>query len=251
MSNSNNAQLPSKPKLLQLQDALNLYGRHLDWCQKLAQMPTEPGRTYIHPTDWDNWRAKQPCTCKWEEAINALVRPSDETPATPCSICDKGPHEFESWQGQPPHTYSPRQPAQQMEAHPQIPILNGEVVPEKPTTPAGPEHRWHFVDGTRQEVAHQIQRWGTVHDRAKEPQDWFWLVGYLAGKALKAHIDGDVNKALHHTISSAAVLANWHAQIKLGHAGRFTPGSSDLQKMLEETFGAAVPTVSEEVSHGK
>lgn len=70
---------PTKPKLLQLQDALNLYGRHLDWCQKLAQMPTEPGRTYMYPTDWDNWRVKQPCTCKWEEAINALVRPSDET----------------------------------------------------------------------------------------------------------------------------------------------------------------------------
>jgi len=96
-----------------------------------------------------------------------------------------------------------------------------------------------FLDGTRLEVAHQIQRWGTVHDRAKEPQDWFWLVGYLAGKALRAHGDGDVNKALHHTISSAAVLANWHTQIKLGQAGRFTPGASDLQKMIEETFGSS------------
>lgn len=24
-----------------------------------------------------------------------------------CSVCGKAPHEFESWQGQPPHTYSP------------------------------------------------------------------------------------------------------------------------------------------------
>jgi hypothetical protein len=95
-----------------------------------------------------------------------------------------------------------------------------------------------FLDGTRREVAHQIQRWGTVGDRAKEPQDWFWLVGYLAGKALKAHIDGDENKAMHHTISSAAALANWHTHIKLG-AGLMTPGSSDLQRMLEDTFGLA------------
>jgi hypothetical protein len=95
-----------------------------------------------------------------------------------------------------------------------------------------------FLDGTRAEVAHQIQRWGTVGDRAKEPQDWFWLVGYLAGKALAAHVNGDINKALHHTISSAAVLANWHTHIKLGE-GAMTPGSSDLQRMLEETFGSA------------
>lgn len=94
-----------------------------------------------------------------------------------------------------------------------------------------------FLEGTRREVAHQVQRWGTVGDRAKEPQDWFWLVGYLAGKALKAHIEGDIHKALHHTISSAAVLANWHMHIMLGE-GAMTPGSSDLQKMLEETFGS-------------
>jgi len=92
-----------------------------------------------------------------------------------------------------------------------------------------------FLDGVQREVGHQIQRWGTVGDRAKQPQDWFWLIGYLAGKALKAHIDGDVNKALHHTISSAAALANWHTHIKHG-AGLMTPGSSDIQRMLEETF---------------
>lgn len=32
-----------------------------------------------------------------------------------------------------------------------------------------------FLEGTRLEVAHQVERWGTVHDRAKEPADWFWL----------------------------------------------------------------------------
>lgn len=93
-----------------------------------------------------------------------------------------------------------------------------------------------FMDGTRREVAHQIQRWSTVGDRAKAPADWFWLVGYLAGKALAAHIKGDTNKALHHTISTAAALANWHAYIRLREGG-MTPRSSDLQRFLEKTFG--------------
>jgi hypothetical protein len=93
-----------------------------------------------------------------------------------------------------------------------------------------------FLDGTRAEVAHQIQRWGTVGDRAKAPADWFWLVGYLAGKALAAHVKGDLNKAMHHTISSAAALANWHSHIRIGESA-MTPGSSDIQRFLEETFG--------------
>jgi len=36
------------------------------------------------------------------------------------------------------------------------------------------------------EAAHQRQRWGGEHDAGKTPQDWFWLVGYLAGKALQS-----------------------------------------------------------------
>lgn len=93
-----------------------------------------------------------------------------------------------------------------------------------------------FLSAVRSEVAHQVQRWGTVGDRAKAPPDWFWLVGYLSGKALAAHLQGDLEKALHHCISSAAVLANWWAHIQ-GQGRGFTPGSSDLQKFLEEQFG--------------
>ena len=70
-----------------------------------------------------------------------------------------------------------------------------------------------FLEGVRREVAHQRERWGTDHDGGKEPSDWFWLIGYLAGKALAAHLAGNTEKALHHTISSAASLANWHAAI--------------------------------------
>ncbi len=67
------------------------------------------------------------------------------------------------------------------------------------------------------EAAHQRERWGSDHDAGKAPEDWFWLLGYLGGKALAAHSSGNTDKALHHTISSAAALANWHAAISGTH----------------------------------
>lgn len=66
------------------------------------------------------------------------------------------------------------------------------------------------------EAAHQQLRWGSDHDAGKNPEDWFWLVGYLAGKALAAFKAGDPNKAKHHTISTAAALRNWHAHLRSG-----------------------------------
>lgn len=60
------------------------------------------------------------------------------------------------------------------------------------------------------EAAHQRERWGEAHDARKAPEDWFWALGYLAGKALHAARDGELQKALHHMISSAALLNNWH-----------------------------------------
>lgn len=71
-----------------------------------------------------------------------------------------------------------------------------------------------FFGGVKQEMHHQLERWGTTHDRNKAPPDWFWLLGYLSGKALAAAVLGDREKALHHCISSAAVLGHWHAAIK-------------------------------------
>jgi len=68
------------------------------------------------------------------------------------------------------------------------------------------------------EAAHQIKRWGVEHDGGKNPEDWFWLVGYLAGKALHAQKSGDLTKAKHHTISTAAALRNWHAHIRSGQS---------------------------------
>ena len=71
-----------------------------------------------------------------------------------------------------------------------------------------------FLDSVKAEAAHQTWRWGPEHDAQKDPHAWFWTVGYLVGKALQAHITGDRNKALHHTISTAAVLLHWHQAIK-------------------------------------
>lgn len=70
-----------------------------------------------------------------------------------------------------------------------------------------------FARGVVLEAQHQRARWRSEHDVGKENADWFWLVGYLAGKALAAAGSGNREKALHHTISTAAALANWHAAL--------------------------------------
>jgi hypothetical protein len=74
-----------------------------------------------------------------------------------------------------------------------------------------------FVAGLVLEAQHQRERWGTASDEGKAPADWYWLVVYLAGKCLASHLRGDTTKALHHAITTAAALANWHAAI-LGRA---------------------------------
>lgn len=67
-----------------------------------------------------------------------------------------------------------------------------------------------FLRAVSTEAEHQRQRWGNEHDAGKAPADWFWLVGFLAGKALHAHSAGDMAKAEHHIITAAAALRNWH-----------------------------------------
>jgi hypothetical protein len=70
-----------------------------------------------------------------------------------------------------------------------------------------------FAKALPLEASHQRARWGTDHDSGKTPADWFWLIGYLAGKALHAQTGGNTKKALHHVITTAAALCNWHAAI--------------------------------------
>ena len=71
-----------------------------------------------------------------------------------------------------------------------------------------------FLEAVKAEASHQASRAQEYHDEEKKPADWFWLIGYLAGKALAAHITGRRRLAMHHTISSAGVLYHWHQAIK-------------------------------------
>ena len=71
-----------------------------------------------------------------------------------------------------------------------------------------------FIAGVKNEAAHPIGRWGAAHDRGKTPLDWFWLIGFLSQKAAHAALEGNQEKALHHTISTAAALLTWHQHLK-------------------------------------
>lgn len=102
----------------------------------------------------------------------------------------------------------------------------------------------NFRDAVVLEAAHQREHKGGENDAGKTPADWFWLVGYLAGRALEHHKEAErlagiyvpsvvpsVNevfldlvahhreKAVHHTITAAAALANWHAAVIGAYTG--------------------------------
>jgi hypothetical protein len=84
-------------------------------------------------------------------------------------------------------------------------------------------HTDDWFNGVRLEAGHQIERWGADHDVGKQPHDWFWLIGYLAGKALHAAMTGNAEKAKHHTISTGAALLNWFRAIT-GDSNAMRPG---------------------------
>lgn len=64
-----------------------------------------------------------------------------------------------------------------------------------------------FIEAVRNEAAHQLNRWGGEHDDSKAPEDWMWLLGWLISKAVQ-----QPDKRLHHIVTSAAALAQWHRQ---------------------------------------
>lgn len=125
-----------------------------------------------------------------------------------------------------------------------------------------------FVKAVHMESVHQLDRWGAADREGKGPTDWFWLVGYLAGRALEHHknaerlsgqlamqpglslvpqekTEGDLlaqeiahhrEKAVHHVITTAAVCAHWH-QSALGNFTGLRVGEFDSASMaarLEE-----------------
>jgi hypothetical protein len=86
-----------------------------------------------------------------------------------------------------------------------------------------------FMSAVKIEAAHQQERWGTDHDAGKEDSDWFWLIGYLAGKILRPGITQE--KRLHHMVTGAAVFLNWH-RFATGELTAMRPGIEQPQEKL-------------------
>jgi hypothetical protein len=84
-----------------------------------------------------------------------------------------------------------------------------------------------FLEGVKLEAAHQQERWGSTHDEGKTPTDWVFLVGHLLTKAAMSFLTGNLEKAKHHTISSAAACYNWHQQIA-GKTDGVRPGIREV-----------------------
>lgn len=71
----------------------------------------------------------------------------------------------------------------------------------------------NFLEATEKEAKHQNMRWGTTDDAGKTDADWFWLIGYLAGKVLHTTPE-DLEKRLHRITTIAAAASNWHHAIR-------------------------------------
>ena len=68
-------------------------------------------------------------------------------------------------------------------------------------------HTKDFLKAVEIEAAHQRDRWGDAHDKMKTNVDWYWTLGWLSEKAVRHESQ---EKRLHHMVTSAALLLNWH-----------------------------------------
>lgn len=89
-----------------------------------------------------------------------------------------------------------------------------------------------WFEGTRLEAGHQVLRFAAEHDAGKTAFDWFWLIGFLAQKAATAAAAREVDKAKHHTISTAAALLNWHRHLA-GEHHQMRPGIDPVERGIE------------------
>lgn len=120
----------------------------------------------------------------------------------------------------------------------------------------------NFPKAVHLEAVHQVERWGKDDRTSKVPEDWHWLMAHLAGRALAHHKEAERlqskleiwnlrsphaklflaelreqiafhrEKAVHHCITSAAVLSHWHASV-LGLAS-LNPGHDSARDMAEK-----------------
>lgn len=77
-----------------------------------------------------------------------------------------------------------------------------------------------FLRAVKVEAQHQRDRWKKT-DPMKSDADWYWLIGYLGGKALMdPHEPEDertsLDRRLHRIITVAAAAYNWHEAAKGG-----------------------------------
>ena len=73
-----------------------------------------------------------------------------------------------------------------------------------------------FIESVKNEILHQGQEWlqQVYDDATKTPDDWFDVMFFLSRKIILALDNGDTEKALHHCISTSALLGHWHQHIK-------------------------------------
>ena len=77
-----------------------------------------------------------------------------------------------------------------------------------------------FLKAVKIEAEHQRDRWKKT-DPEKSHADWYWLIGWLGGKAvMDPHEAGDErsekDRRLHRIITVAAAAYNWHEWTKKG-----------------------------------
>ena len=117
-----------------------------------------------------------------------------------------------------------------------------------------------FPKAVHLEAVHQVQRWGSADRKEKDPAAWFWLLSHLATRALEHHKEAERiafrwgvdppneahsaaiarhrEKAAHHTITSAAVLAHWHASV-IGKATGVQAGAPALKAEADALAGGS------------
>lgn len=115
-----------------------------------------------------------------------------------------------------------------------------------------------FAKAVQMEAAHQELRWGSADREGKGPYEWFWLLSHLATRALEHHKEAERlragwgvdetheahhaaiihhrEKAVHHCITSAAMLAHWHAAV-LGKHTSMWPGAHAPQSDVDRVQG--------------
>ena len=81
-----------------------------------------------------------------------------------------------------------------------------------------------FIKAVENEALFQRDKWAAQGDAGKSDADWFWLVGYLAGKAIRP--DATKEKQLHHIITTAAACLNWHGA-RVGAYTLMRPGHAE------------------------